>query len=127
MSLTDLLRTGPFLLDGGMGTLLQAKGLRPGEAPETWNLTHPEVIRGIHRDYYDAGSNMVCANTFGVHPLRYALSECEEMICAALRCAEEAKRESAAPGSRARIFADRGNRCTVRRGLRVHRNHERQL
>ena len=100
MSLTDLLRTGPFLLDGGMGTLLQAKGLRPGEAPETWNLTHPEVIRGIHRDYYDAGSNMVCANTFGVHPLRYALSECEEMIRAALRCAEEAKRESAAPGDK---------------------------
>ncbi len=41
MSLLNLLRTGPVFLDGGMGSLLQARGLRPGEAPETWSLSHP--------------------------------------------------------------------------------------
>ena len=40
--------------DGGMGTLLQEKGLAPGELPETWNLEHPEVIREIHRRYIEA-------------------------------------------------------------------------
>ena len=98
MRLTDLLRTGPFFLDGGMGTLLQAAGLRPGEAPETWSLSHPDVITGIHRAYYEAGSHMVLTNTFGVHPLRYPLSECEAMIRAAVDCAKAARDTCAAGG-----------------------------
>ena len=52
MSFRELLNKGPFFLDGGMGTLLQAEGLQPGEAPETWNLTHPDKITTIHRAYY---------------------------------------------------------------------------
>ena len=95
MSLMELLRTGPFFLDGGMGTLLQAEGLRPGEAPETWNLTHPEKVTAIHRAYYEAGSHMVAANTFGVHPQRYDLATCEEMIRAAVTCAEQARWDAA--------------------------------
>ncbi len=98
MRLTDLLRTGPFFLDGGMGTLLQAAGLRPGEAPETWSLSHPDVITCIHRAYYEAGSHMVLTNTFGVHPLRYPLSECEAMIRAAVDCAKAARDTCAACG-----------------------------
>ena len=48
-------RLGKDLLffDGGMGTLLQEKGLAPGELPETWNLTHSEEIYKIHRQYID--------------------------------------------------------------------------
>ena len=98
MRLTDLLRTRPFFLDGGMGTLLQAAGLRPGEAPETWSLSHPDVITGIHRAYYEAGSHMVLTNTFGVHPLRYPLSKCEAMIRAAVDCAKAARDTCAACG-----------------------------
>ena len=100
MRLTDLLRTGPFFLDGGMGTLLQAAGLRPGEAPETWSLSHPDVITGIHRAYYEAGSHMVLTNTFGVHPLRYPISECEAMIRAAVNCAKAARDTCGASGKR---------------------------
>jgi len=77
-----------------MGTLLQAEGLKPGEAPETWNLTHPDKITAIHRAYYEAGTNMVAANTFGVHPQRYDLAVCEEMIRAAVACAEQARKEA---------------------------------
>ena len=49
-------------LDGGMGTLLQAEGLKAGEHPEHWNLSHPEVVQGIHRAYFDAGSHIVNIN-----------------------------------------------------------------
>ncbi len=93
MNLRELLKTGPFFLDGGMGTLLQASGLKPGEAPEQWGLTHRETITGIHRDYYLAGSDMVLTNTFGVHPLRYGIAECEEMIRTAIACADRARRD----------------------------------
>ena len=94
MSLTELMKKGPFFLDGGMGSLLQAQGLMPGEAPEIWNLTHSEKITAIHRAYYEAGSHLVMANTFGVHPLRYSLDECERMIRAAVDCVKAAREES---------------------------------
>ena len=84
MSLKELLNRGPFFLDGGMGTLLQAEGLQPGEAPESWNLTHPETITAIQKAYYEAGSNMVATNTFGIHPQRYSEDECGKMIRAAV-------------------------------------------
>jgi len=100
MSFMELLKTGPFFLDGGMGTLLQAQGLRPGEAPETWNLTHPEKVTAIHRAYYEAGSHMVAANTFGVHPQRYDTAVCEQMIRAAITCAEQARWDAAATQER---------------------------
>ena len=48
-----------------MGTLLQEAGLKPGELPERWNVSHPEEIIRIQKAYYDAGSNVVLANTFG--------------------------------------------------------------
>ena len=97
MSLIELLKGGPFFLDGGMGTLLQAEGLKPGETPESWNLTHPEKITAIHRAYFEAGSNLVAANTFGVHPLRYSAGECANMIRAAFACARAARLEAEAP------------------------------
>ena len=54
-------RLGKELLyfDGGMGTLLQERGLEPGELPETWNLTHADEIRQIHRSYIEAGSDII--------------------------------------------------------------------
>ena len=100
MSFMELLKTGPFFLDGGMGTLLQAEGLKPGEAPETWNMNHPEKVTAIHRAYYEAGTHMVAANTFGVHPLRYDSATCEQMIRAAITCAEQARWEAAASQER---------------------------
>ena len=54
-----------------MGTLLQEKGLKPGELPETWNLNHPEDIIGIHQAYIEAGSDIVLTNTFGANALKF--------------------------------------------------------
>lgn len=66
-------RLGKELLyfDGGLGTLLQARGLEPGELPETWNLTHPEEVREIHVQYMKAGSDIVLTNTFGANALKF--------------------------------------------------------
>ena len=58
-------------LDGGMGTLLQGMGLAPGELPELWNLTHADRIVAVHKAYFDAGSNVVSANTFGANSLNW--------------------------------------------------------
>ena len=58
-----------------MGTLLQAEGLAPGELPERWNITHAENIIKIHRDYYNAGSNLVNTNTFGANILKFGREE----------------------------------------------------
>jgi len=59
------------ILDGGMGTLLQARGLKPGEIPEDWNVERPDDVTAIHRAYVEAGSQVVYANTFGANPLKY--------------------------------------------------------
>ncbi len=86
-----------LLLDGGMGTLLQQAGLRPGELPERWNLTHPETVKAIQRDYFDAGSHVVNTNTFGANCLKFDSAELEEIIAAAVKIAGEARAESSAP------------------------------
>lgn len=74
-------------LDGGMGTLLQDRGLAPGELPEIWNVTHPEEIREIHRLYMEAGSDIVLTNTFGANALKFHDKSCslEEIVTAAVR------------------------------------------
>ena len=82
-------RLGKELLyyDGGMGTLLQSKGLKPGELPETWNIKHPDEVTDIHRQYYEAGSDIVLANTFGANSLKFHDSEYQlkEIVEAAIR------------------------------------------
>ena len=60
-----------LFFDGGMGTLLQKEGLLPGELPENWNIEKKEVIRSIHRAYYEAGSNLLLTNTFGANRVKY--------------------------------------------------------
>ena len=81
-------------LDGGTGTLLQKAGLIPGELPERWNITHPNIIAKIHKSYYDAGSNVVNTNTFGANVLKFSNEELEEIISAAVKNARRAGGES---------------------------------
>ncbi len=87
-------RLGKELLyyDGGMGTLLQSRGLKPGELPETWNLRHPEAVTDIHRQYYEAGSDIVLTNTFGANALKFHDSEYQlkEVVEAAVQNVREA-------------------------------------
>ena len=95
MTFTDFLKNNRVYLDGGTGTLLQAAGLTPGEAPEKWNITHSGEIIKIHKAYYDAGSNVVATNTFGVNSFKYSPKEIEEFVTAALENAFAARNQSA--------------------------------
>ena len=88
-------------LDGGMGTLLQARGLQPGEYPERWNISHPDEIIAIHQAYFDAGSNVVCTNTFGANSLKFGDAELEKIISSAIANANQARENS---GSSAEKF-----------------------
>ena len=56
-----------IFLDGAMGTMLQTAGLQPGELPELLALNRPELLTSIHRQYIEAGADIVYANTFGAN------------------------------------------------------------
>ena len=91
MKITEFLKNNLLYLDGGMGTLLQKRGLAAGELPEFWNITHPDVIRDIHRSYYAAGSNVVNTNTFGANSLKFSPDELETIVREAIANAKAAQ------------------------------------
>ncbi len=94
MNIRELIKTKRLYFDGGMGSMLQASGLLPGEAPESWNITHPDKIREVHKMYVDAGCDILTSNTFGVNTLKYSEADAEEMIRAAFDCMRSAVSES---------------------------------
>ena len=80
-----------FILDGGMGTQLQARGLQPGEVPELWNLTHPDDVRAVHEAYFASGADAVYANTFGANSAKYhGDAPLADVIAAGIAIAREA-------------------------------------
>ena len=91
MNVIDYLKNNILFIDGGMGSLLQERGLAPGELPETWNIAHPEVIKDIHAAYYDAGANVATANTFGANLLKFSESELDAIISSAIENARAAQ------------------------------------
>ncbi|MBU1344619.1 MAG: homocysteine S-methyltransferase family protein [Proteobacteria bacterium] len=70
MDILEKIQTQGLIFDGAMGSILISKGITGGEAPEQWNLTHPDIIMGIHQAYYDAGSDVVSANTYGASAIK---------------------------------------------------------
>ncbi len=96
-SLLEELKKGVLLFDGAMGTELMRHGLVKGECPETWNLSHPEVVEEIHRRYFQAGSQVVTTNSFGGHPVKLEAhglaKEADKLNQAAARLASRAKKE----------------------------------
>jgi len=94
MNVIEYLKSNILYLDGGMGTILQKNGLAPGEYPERWNMSHPDLIQDIHKAYFDAGSNVVNTNTFGANTLKFSSDELDSIIAAAVRNAKTAKEHS---------------------------------
>lgn len=80
-----------LIFDGGTGTILQSRGLRGGELPETWNLRRPEDIIDLHCGYLRAGCDIFNTNTFGANALKFP-DDLEEIVTAAVNLAQEAKR-----------------------------------
>lgn len=93
MKLEELLGKRLVFVDGGMGTMLQAAGLTGGEAPERWNLTHPETVAEVHRAYLAAGCDIVTANTFGATGARFG-AELQKVIQAGVKLASQGVEEA---------------------------------
>ena len=106
----DLLAEGgPILADGAMGTMLFSAGLQFGDPPETWNLSHPDLVRRIHRSYLDAGSRILMTNTFGGNRLRLSLHNLDRRVAELNRTAAILLRgEVDAAGGRALVAGDIG-------------------
>lgn len=92
-----------LFFDGGLGSLLQARGLKPGELPETWNLSKPEELIAIHKEYLEAGADIILANTFGANRFKY--ENLEEIVTAAVHNAQKAVQEC---GRKAYVALDMG-------------------
>ncbi|MBS6951677.1 MAG: homocysteine S-methyltransferase family protein [Enterocloster asparagiformis] len=109
MDLLKEMRQRRLFFDGGTGSLLQAQGLKAGELPEVWNITHPEICVKLHRDYLEAGADIIKTNTFGANGLKFRGQEnalgareergqmrpaesygVEEIVAAAMKNAREA-------------------------------------
>lgn len=91
IKISQLINKKRLYFDGGMGTVLQKRGLKSGDLPDNWNLKHPEIIESIHREYLDAGANIITTNTFGVNCLKH--DNYEELIVSAVNCAKNAVKD----------------------------------
>ncbi|MBX5456017.1 MAG: bifunctional homocysteine S-methyltransferase/methylenetetrahydrofolate reductase [Thermogemmatispora sp.] len=78
--LLERLRQGPLLCDGAMGTLLYARGVPYEQCFDLLNVTRPELIQGIHREYISAGAQIIETNTFGANRLRLAAYNLEDRV-----------------------------------------------
>ena len=92
MNLKQLTESKIVFFDGGMGTMLQENGLKGGEIPEIWNITHPETIISIHEQYLLSGADIITANTFGANPIKLSGFTADEIVKAALKNAHTAKK-----------------------------------
>lgn len=93
MTLLERIEKGFVFFDGGYGTILQARGLKAGELPETYNVLHPEMITDIHYEYLMAGSQILKTNTFGCNALKFSADgdmSLEKLVSAAVENARKA-------------------------------------
>lgn len=91
MDIRQFIKENNVILDGATGTELQNAGLKVGELPERWNVSKKDELIALHKAYYDAGSNVVSANTFGANSLHYDDKELEEIVSAAIKNVKTAR------------------------------------
>jgi methionine synthase I (cobalamin-dependent) len=102
----SLIDSGPAVLDGSWGTQMQKRGLKRGECPDSWNLSHPERVLEVAQQYVNAGSQIILTNTFGSSRLalkKYSLDN--ETVDINMAGVEISKK---AAGNRAYVFASIG-------------------
>jgi methionine synthase I (cobalamin-dependent) len=104
--LAELLSTGPVLTDGSWGVHLQSLGLQPGESPDVWNLTHPDLVTKVAQAYIEAGSHIILTNTFGASRIMLGRHGYADQAYAINRAGAQISRAAAA--GKARVFASIG-------------------
>lgn len=96
-SLIERLKNKILVCDGAMGTQLQQRGLSPEDCPEEFNMTHPEIVQSIHRDYLDAGADIIETNSFGGNRARLSMYDFGDQVEKFNRRAAELAREMCPP------------------------------
>ena len=91
IDIRQVIKSTRLYFDGGTGTVLQSMGLEKGHAPELWSIEQPEKILSLHKQYLDAGCDIIKTNTFGVNREKY--ENYEELISAAVKIAKDAVNE----------------------------------
>ena len=112
MSVLDFLGKEILYFDGAMGTRLQAAGMKPGELPEVWNITHGDVVAEIHASYVKAGANILKSNTFGANALKMQGSgyTVEEAVLAAFANARKGFQKANETGQPDSVISDSASR-----------------
>ena len=102
----SLIKNGPVVTDGSWGTQMQQRGLQRGQCPDSWNLSHPDQVEGVARQYVDAGSQIILTNTFGASRIsldKYGLGDkTTEINLAGVKISKKAAAD------RAMVFASIG-------------------
>ena len=76
----SLLNQRIMVIDGAMGTMLQQYGLKAGEIPEMWNITHPDIVKKIHTSYLNVGADVILTNTFGANGRKLQKVGCQDKL-----------------------------------------------
>lgn len=92
MGILEKIKSQRLYFDGGYGTNLQKEGLSAGELPELWNIEKPEIITKLHKDYLDAGCDILKTNTFGANVLKFSEEQLGKIISDAVNNARNAIR-----------------------------------
>jgi len=90
MNISEAMQKSLLFFDGGMGTLLQKRGLKPGELPEMWNIERAKDITDIHLEYLNAGANIITTNTFGANIFKMSEDVLGDVVKAAVANAKKA-------------------------------------
>src|SRR4051812_7490657 len=99
LSFMERLRSGPVLCDGAMGTVLYDQGIFINRCYDELNISQPDIIRGIHRDYVHAGAEVIETNTFGGNSFRLARHGCADQVAEVNRAGARLAREVAKANS----------------------------
>ena len=102
----ELTSAGAVITDGAWGTQLQLRGLSPGEAPDLWNLAHPEKVSEVAKAYIAAGSQIILTNTFGANQFRLAEVGAADKVKAINETGVQISLDAA--GDNALVFASMG-------------------
>lgn len=104
--ISNLIAKGPVVTDGAWGTEIQKRGLKTGESPEPWNLSHPELVEEVPKLYVDAGSQVILTNTFGANKFIQEKHGLGDRITALNKAGVEISKRAA--GDKACVFASIG-------------------
>ena len=102
----SLIEKGPVVTDGSWGTQMQKRGLKRGQCPDSWNLSHADQVRAVAEQYVDAGSQVILTNTFGASRLSLANFQLAEKAAEINSAGVQISKEVAA--DRACVFASIG-------------------